>query len=388
MKNSRIYLDYAATTPLDPRVVDVIQKTQAEIFGNPNSIHREGQVARAKIDEARRSVAEIFNRQEQDVVFTPSATVANNLVLQGVVKRFKKLYPDIIPEIIISPLEHASVYETARAMEREGIIKLHTLSIDTNGQISIDELRKEISQKTALVSVQWVNNETGIIQSIQEIAEVIKENRTKNQTPYPFLHTDAVQGIGHLPITDIANTDYATLSAHKIYGPKGIGVLLLPQDPLLDPIIYGGGQENGWWAGTEPTERIVGCATALAYAHHEQKKNYETLSKIRAYTIQKLHQCDTYERIIIREWKLISPHILSIQLFGITRPDIALDMRGIAVSSGAACSQQSVAPSRVLQMLGLSATEAQESVRISFGKQTTKKEIDDFVKCVDTIFKI
>lgn len=380
MKNIRVYLDYAATTPLDRRVINAMQKIEMEAFGNPNSIHREGQIARTYIDEARRIIADIFMRREQDVVFTPSATAANNFVLQGIIKRFKKLHPDKTPEVIISPLEHASVYEVARALEQEALIKVHIVPINNNGEILIDELQKKISSKTALVSVQWVNNETGIIQPIREITRLIKKYHEENQTPYPFFHTDAVQGIGHLPIDNILGVEYTTISAHKIYGPKGIGVLLLPQEPLLSQIIYGGGQEHGWWSGTEATERIVGCAEAIKQATHEQKKDFEILSKRYAYTIQKLNQCSVRERIIIRNWKPISPHILSIQLRNTTRPDIALDQKGVAVSSGAACSQQSVSPSRVLRALGLSAQEAQESIRISFGKQTTEKEIDMFIK--------
>jgi cysteine desulfurase len=375
---NRIYFDYAATTPLDPRVRAAMEPYQKNLTGNPNSIHHEGQGARAAIDKSRQVVADIFKRAEEQIIFTPSATSANNLALQGIVKRFKKLYPHLIPEIIISPLEHASIYETARVLEREGEIILTLLTVNTNGQISLEELQEKISQRTALVSIQWVNNETGIIQPVEKIFEIMQTYRARHQTAYPFFHTDAVQGIGHLNIEKILNVDYITLSAHKIYGPTGIGVLIIPKEPLLEPIIYGGGQENNWWSGTESTDRIVGCGVAIKNALSEQQKESQHLKVLREYFIKQVSKHAPH--IIVRgEDNIQSPHIVSLHIPESIRPDVALDLAGIACSSGAACSQQSVAPSRVLQALGASIQEAQESVRVSFGKQTTKEEIDILV---------
>ncbi|MFA7201699.1 MAG: cysteine desulfurase family protein [Candidatus Paceibacterota bacterium] len=374
---NRIYLDHAATTPLDPRVRTAMELWQKEL-GNPNSIHAEGQRIRGAIDESRRTVAHIFERDEKQVVFIPSATAANNLILEGVIKRFKRLYTHVTPEIIISPLEHASVYEVARRLEREQEIVLTILSIDEQGRISPKELREKISPRTALVSIQWVNNETGIIQPVKEIIEILREYRTTSESAYPFFHTDAVQGIGHGPHQDLLGIDYITLSAHKIYGPTGIGVLLIPQEPLLEPIIYGGGQENGWWSGTESVDRIVGCAHALSYVIEEQKDQFKNLLELYTYAKEVL-QTRIPQVSFYGDDKFISPHILSFRIPGVLRPDIALDLAGIAVSSGAACSQQSVAPSRVLQVLGASVISAQESIRVSFGKQTTKKDIDQLI---------
>jgi len=381
---NRIYLDYAATTPLDARVRAQMERCQ-KLCGNPNSIHHEGQRVRAEIDTARRALAGVFGRDEQQVIFTASATTANNLVIHGVVERFKKLYPHLLPEIIISPLEHASVYEPARALERAGIIRLHLLPIHTDGTIEIEELKELLSEKTALVSVQWVNNETGIIHNVSEIIKAVSAFRTRTQSIYPYLHTDAVQGIGHVPSKEIEGADFISLSAHKVYGPTGVGVLCMPTHVLMEPIIYGGGQEYGWWSGTESVDRIVGCAHALMYALEEQKDAYTRLETLREYFIRRIQKYVPKIRICTSAWKHTSPHILSIHVCGIKRPDIALDMQGIAVSSGAACSVGSVVPSRTLQALGILDADAREMVRISMGKQTTQKEID---ACVEVLQKI
>ncbi|MCL5012154.1 MAG: cysteine desulfurase [Patescibacteria group bacterium] len=382
---TRIYLDYAATTPLDPHVAKAMHEAQ-EHTGNPNSIHQEGQIMRGFIDQARNDIAEVFSCTQEQIVFTPSATAANNLVLQGVVQRFKKLFPNITPEIIISPLEHASVYEVARALERDEEIILTILSVDTNGQISPRKLVEQISARTALVSVQWVNNETGIIQPTQEIIKVLHEYRAKHQTVYPFFHTDAVQGIGHVSLSEIQGSDFITISAHKLYGPTGVGVLVMLQNPLLDTLVQGGGQENGWWSGTESTDRIVGCAEAIKQILKNQDKETEHLKQLHTYTKEQLQKHIPHIQFYGSD-EYTSPHIVSLYLPGVVRPDIALDLEGIAVSSGAACSQQSVSPSRVLQALGASITQAQESLRISFGKQTTKKEIDVLVEKLKLIIE-
>lgn len=374
---NRIYLDYAATTPLDPRVRVAMELWQKET-GNPNSIHAEGRRMRGAIDESRRTIAQIFNRKEEQIVFTPSATTANNLVLQGVIKRFEKLYPQIIPEIIISPMEHASVYETVRRLEREEKIILTILSVDAQGIISLAELEKKISSRTALVSIQWVNNETGIIQPIEKITQIIQSYREKHENVYPFFHTDAVQGIGHIDIKQIQDAEYITASAHKIYGPTGIGILILPQEPLLDPIVYGGGQENAWWSGTESVDRIVGCAHACAWAVQEQVAQLQHMSQLCAHLKKEL-TTRIPDVFFYGGDSLISPHIVSFRVPYMMRLDIALDLEGIAVSSGSACSQQSVAPSRILQSLGASVIDAQESIRVSFGKQTTKQDIDQLI---------
>ena len=382
---TRIYLDYAATTPLDPQIADAMCEIQKHV-GNPNSIHHEGQIMRGFIDEARRNVAQIFDRAEQNVVFVPSATAANNFVLQGVVKRFKKLYAHIIPEIIISAVEHASIYEVARMLEREKEIVLTILPVDAQGSISMQELREKISERTALISIQWVNNETGIMQNIKEIAKIVASYKEQNQSVYPFFHTDAVQGIGHLPMQDCKVVDFITISAHKIYGPTGIGVLLMPQEPLIDPVLYGGGQENGWWSGTESADRIVGCAKAIVEALNNQEEQMHHYAMLRSYAKEKL-QAHSAGISFYGNEENVSPHIISFRIPQVLRPDIALDLEDIAVSSGAACSQQSVAPSRVLQAMGVSATYAQESIRVSFGKQTTKKEIDVLVDAIVTVQK-
>ncbi len=382
---NRIYLDYAATTPLDPRVRAAMEPWYG-VAGNPNSIHAEGQRTRGAIDESRRTVAHIFERKEEQIVFTPSATTANNLVLQGVIQRFKKLYAHITPEIIISPLEHASIYETARRLEREKEIVLTILSIDAQGRISLKELEEKISPRTALISIQWVNNETGLTQPIQEITEVIRAYRATHESAYPFFHTDAVQGMGHLATQEIKNADYITISTHKIYGPTGLGILILPEEPLLEPIIHGGGQENGWWSGTESVDRIVGGARALLYAVEEQEDRFKNLSHLYTYTKKELSTRIPGVSFYGAD-EFISPHVVSFRVPGVLRPDIALDLEGIAVSSGAACSQQNVAPSRIFQALGASAVSAQESVRVSFGNQTTQKDIDHLIDKIIIIEK-
>lgn len=366
-----IYLDYNATTPIDPRVLEEMLPYMKQDFGNPSSIHSLGMRARGALDRARESVAALVNAKPREIVFTSGGSEAGNFAIKGAAfgSGGKKG-----SHLITTAVEHESVLETFRFLERAGFTVTY-LDVNASGNIDLDELRDSISGDTLLVSCIYANNETGTVMPVAEIAGIVKERGA-------LFHTDAVQAAGKIEIdVNQIPADLVSLSAHKFYGPKGAGALYI-RDGLnktvrLEPLIHGGGQETGSRSGTENVPAIAGMGRAAETALRETVRDKERVGLLRdrlwdalSRELSGIRRNGSTERLL---W-----NTLNIRIDGVRGDSLAmaLDLDGIAVSTGSACSEGKVEPSHVLMAMGLSRAEASSSVRFSLGRFTTEEEID------------
>ncbi len=379
IKNS-IYLDYAASTPLALEVAKAMDGCRSN-FGNPGSLHLLGQRAISLLDEARQTIAQNLGANFNEIIFTGSATEANNLALRGAVKLFRQKFPKVKPHLIVSSLEHESVLATAKDLATEGV-GLTILGVSREGVVNLEELLLALRPNTVLVSIMHANNETGVIQPLSKIAEIIEQFRqdhkkTKHgENRYPLLHTDAAQSLQFIKY-DLKNlgVDLLTISAQKIYGPKGVGALYVKRKKLnpdiLSPVITGGGQEYGLRSGTENISGIVGFARAINLAAKLRATATKRLTKLRLEFESGLKSLPR-EVTIHSEQAPRLPHIVSFRLPGVSNEKalIKLDQAGICLATGPACSSRSHAPSHVLLAMGLTEQAAKESLRASFGRDT------------------
>ena len=411
----RIYFDYAASTPVDSRVERAMRPYFLAKFGNAGSLHSFGQEAIAATDAARATIARLIGADFHEVIFTGSATEANNLALRGAVARWKDLSgnKDIKPRIVISAIEHESVLETARDLERGGAVEIVYLPVDKGGFVDPIAVAHAINECTVLVSVMYANNEIGSVQPIVAIAEAVRAARARMHTQklevgaannsYPLFHTDAVQAFQFLDCdVQKLGVDMMTLSSHKIYGPKGVGALYVRDNsvahnksnagPLitLKPIMTGGGQEFGVRSGTENVPLIVGFAKAAELAAAARTTETKRLTALMQYLIKGIKKTSRkaegngpFGSHIISA-KNALPNILNVYFPDHSAEDVVvrLDLAGIAVSSGSACRARAAMPSYVISALGHSEARAKSSVRISLGRATTKSDIDHLIKAL------
>ncbi|HLE25943.1 MAG TPA: cysteine desulfurase NifS [Thermodesulfobacteriota bacterium] len=364
----RVYLDYNATTPIDPRVFEAMIPYMKEEFGNPSSIHSYGMAGKAALDNSREQIAELLGAGPREIVFTSCGSESNNLAIKGIAFQLREKGN----HLITTQVEHASVLETFRFLESQGFNSTY-LSVDKYGLIDLEELREAITDDTILVSVMFANNETGVLMPIQEIAELVKEKRV-------IFHTDAIQAVGKIDI-NLKNlpVDLLSISGHKLYGPKGVGALLIRDGVKFGPLIHGGGQERGKRSGTENVAGIVGLGKACEI--FKQDAGY----KMQDARIKDLRD-ELYEGISerISGFKLNGHHekrlsnTLNLSFEGVEGESLVmnLDLEGIAVSTGSACSEGNVEPSHVLLAMGLSKEQAVSSVRFSLGRFTEKEDIN------------
>lgn len=393
-----IYLDYAATTPVDKRVYKKMipyLSGKKGFFGNPHSLHRDGQRAFGALDHARDIIAQHLTAHHRDILFTGSATEANNLAIRGVFKGYfrNRKSCTTIPEIIVSSIEHPSVLETVKDLERDGSAKIHYLGVGREGVVDINELKNKLSENTILVSVMWANNETGVIQPIEKIGAIIHEYKSSraatSENCYPIFHTDAVQALQYFDLNVIkSRVDAMTLSAHKIYGPKGVGCLYLRHDyhNVLAPIITGGGQENQKRSGTQNVAGIVGFAHALQVCAQERKTEHKRQAELSAYCFHELKK-HIPDIEINGELEQRSPHILNIYIPRLERPVVALDSVGLLLSSGSACAGRRIEISHVLRAMGYSDERILRSVRISIGRPTKRGDVLVVIKRITRVLK-
>jgi len=363
-----IYLDYQATTPLDPRVLEAMLPYLKENFGNPHSVHHVyGREAEEAVERARWQVADLINAERREVVFTSGATESNNTAIKGAARFHGALGRR---HIVTVETEHKCVLESCKRLESEGF-EVTRLPVRPNGLVDLDDLARAIRDDTILVSVMAVNNEIGVIQSLAEIGALCRERGV-------YFHTDAAQGAGKIDLDVRAmNIDLLSISGHKLYGPKGVGALYVRRRPRvrLEPLMDGGGQERALRSGTVPTPLVVGLGEACAIALAEMAEERARLAALRT----RLHQ-----GLAARIPDLAVNGDLEARIPGnlnITIPDLAAEaliehMPGIAVSTASACSSASVEPSYVLSALGLSDEAAAASLRIGLGRFTTAAEID------------
>ncbi len=375
MKPKRIYLDYAASTPVDSAVIKAMAPYFAVEFGNPGSLHSFGQRALGAVDKAREVIAKNLGTDFRNVVFTGSATEANNLALRGVVIYFlqSRTGKNISPKIIITSIEHESVLDTARDLEKDGVEVVY-LPVDRNGVVEIKKVREALDERTVLVSVMCVNNEIGSVQLIKEISKTIADFR--KERAYPLFHTDAAQALNYFDCSvGKLGVDIMTLSGQKICGPKGIGALYARNPKMLSPIITGGGQEFGLRSGTENVPAIVGFGKAVELAVRDRDRNFREVKLLKDRFWRGLKKIYPPAEI---NGDAGAPHILNVHFPTEYAGDllIKLDIAGVAASAGSACSARSFSPSHVLQALGLSGERVRGSLRFSFGKAASKSEID------------
>ena len=372
MNNERIYFDNAATTNLGAEALNAMLPVLTSEYGNASSIHSFGRSAARLVDESRETIAETINAKSNEIYFTSSGSEANSWALTGIAEANRTRGN----HIITSKIEHPSVLEECKHLENNGY-EVTYLDVDHNGFVNFVELLRAIKPTTILISIMSANNELGTIQNIKAIAQTAHEKGI-------IFHTDAVQLYGHmhLDVVDLG-IDAMTISAHKMYGPKGVGALYISNNIQIDPIIYGGNQERHKRGGTTNTAGIVGFARAAEVAHRDMKTNNHKLRALSEYFITKLNE--NIENIIINanvRQKLA--HIVSVGFVGVDGESLLtkLDMNGIAVSTGSACSSNSLAVSHVMQAIGLSNDTAKSTVRFSFGKNNSYEEIDKAVAII------
>jgi len=387
----RTYLDYAATTPVDPRVLRVMLPYLKEKFGNPSSPHRWGREARLAIEESRKKVAKTLGAKPEEIIFTSGATESINLAHKGLIRgmfyRAKKIKT---PHLIISLVEHKAVLETCQYLERLGVAKVTYLPVDKNGLVGVADIEKAIHPETVLVSMMFVNNEVGMIEPIDKIGRLIKKiNQTKNrrQETKIYFHTDATQAIQYLDChVERLGVDLLSLSGHKIYAPKGIGVLYLRKGTPLSRQQNGGGQEHQLRAGTENVPYIVGLGKAIELVQENKVQSAKRIGKLRDRLISGILKNIKRVRVVGHPTKQ-APHIASFVVQGAEGEAmlLLLDEAGIAASSGSACTSGLLEPSHVLTAMGYQPQEAHGSLRFSLGKQTTEEEIDYVIKVLPGI---
>jgi len=379
---NKIYLDYSATTPVDPRVVRAMFPYLSEKFGNTMSLHSFGQEAKQALEESREFLANLIGAKPSEIIFTSSATESNNLALKGVALARRSLGEGgFASHIIISQIEHPCIMESAKWLETQGF-EITRLPVDKYGLINSNDVKKAITKKTILVSIIHASNEIGTIEPIEEIGRICKEKGV-------YFHTDAAQSFGKIPIdVNKMNIDLLTASSHKMYGPKGAAILFVREGVGIEPIIHGGGHERGLRSSTVNIPAIVGFAQACKICQREMKKEGQRLKKLRDKLIKGVFKKipDSYlnghpEKRLPNNanfwFKFIEGESIIIQL----------DLLGIASSTGSACSSAKLEPSHVLLAIGLKPQEAHGSLRLSLGRWTKENEINYVLKVLPEIIK-
>ncbi|MDA8125400.1 MAG: cysteine desulfurase family protein [Deltaproteobacteria bacterium] len=366
MEKERIYLDYAATTPLDPQVLAAMLPCFGRVFGNPASLHAFGQEAGMAVEAARNKLAALLGAAPAEIVFTSGGTESDNFALKGVAYGNREKGD----HLIVSAVEHHAVLESARFLEKEGF-RITLLPVDGTGRVDPEDVRRAITEKTILISVMHANNEIGTLQPVAAIGAIARERGI-------CFHTDAVQTFGHLPFTAAdLNADLVSASAHKLYGPKGVGLLYIRKGTRLAPFLHGGEQEGRRRASTLNVPGIVGFAKAAELAAAELPGELERLTVLR----------DRFQRGVLERLAGVRlnghpaerlPGHIHFSLSGIEAEGVllGLDMQGIACATGSACSSTSMEASHVLSAIGLPREFLRGSLRFTLGRQTTEEEVD------------
>jgi cysteine desulfurase len=368
-----VYLDYAATTPVRAEVREAILPFFSERFGNPSSVHRWGREARAALEEARARLAAVIGASPGEVVFTRGGTESDNLAILGR-HRAEPQRP-----VACSCIEHKAALSATRCASRSGA-PLHLLGVDAEGRVRLDELPEVLASEPAVVSVMWANNEIGTIQPVEEIAERCREAGV-------VFHTDAVQALGKLRVrVDEVPVSLLSVSAHKIGGPKGVGALFVRRRTKIVPLVHGGGQERGLRPGTEDVAGAVGFALAAELAEREREATCTRIGALRV-RLQAALTERVPDLVVNGGGAQRIPTVLNTSFPGVDAEALllTLDLEGIAVSSGSACTTGAVEPSHVLLALGRSPEVAGPSVRFSLGRETTEEEIDRVIGVVPRV---
>ncbi len=372
-----VYLDNAATTPMDPRVIEEVNKHFKETYGNSMSLHSVGQKAAQLLIKCREAIASLINADRDDIFFTSSGTEADNIAVFGVALKCKSRGN----HIITSTIEHHAVGNPFKELEKKGF-EVTVLPVDNDGLINLDDLEKAITDKTVLLSIMFANNEIGTIQPMKEIGAIAKKHNI-------IFHTDAVQAFGKVPIdVNEMNIDLLSASAHKLYGPKGVGMLYIRNKGVkegwgkfIEPIMHGGGHERGMRPSTVNIPGIAGFAKAVEIAKEELVSEMERQIKLRDKIIKQVTE-NIEDSFLNGHPTIRLPNNVNLGFKYIEGESIVLDldMEGIATSTGSACSSESLDPSHVLLAIGLKPEEAHGSLRVSLGRFTTEKDVEYFLE--------
>lgn len=376
-----IYLDHAATTPLHEAVYEEMKPYYLNLYGNPSSLHLYGDRAEDCVTSSRKLIAKMIGAKEGKIVFTSGGSESNNLALKGITQKYKK-YGN---HIIVSAIEHDSVLSTCQHLEEQGYDVTY-VPVNKYGQVNIDELSKALSERTILVSVMHANNEVGTIQPIEQIGSIIKQYRHAHNSKMPFFHCDAVQTVGKEKIEATKwGIDALSFSAHKFYGPKGIGVLWINRGLRIDTLIHGGGQEFGFRSGTQNVPGIVGATKALQLCYENRDTLNRHYESICSYTREKLEKIKGVT-LSVPEKVCLPTHIHFIcdKIEGQAIMQ-ELSRQGIAISTSSACHARHWAPSHVMTAMGHSVDKTRQAVRITMGKDITIQDIDYFIEKLNGI---
>ncbi len=366
MMKKKIYLDYAATTPTDPRVVKAMLPYFTKSFGNPSSIHSFGQEGKRAIEEARDKVANLIGAESEEIVFTSGGTEADNFALKGVAFANEKKGN----HIITTAIEHHAVIEACKFLEKRGF-KVIYLPVDRDGLVNPEDVKKSITDKTILISVMHANNEIGTIEPIVEVGKIAQEREI-------YFHTDAVQTTGHLPLdVDELNVDLLSMSSHKLYGPKGVGALYIRKGTRVISFMHGGEQERRRRASTENVPGIVGLGKAVEIAKEEMNEEAKHLTSLRDRLINGILERIREVRLNGHPTQRLPNNVnVSIEFVEGESMLLNLDLAGVAASTGSACSSSSLEPSHVLLAIGLSPEIAHGSLRFTLGRGTNEEDIN------------
>lgn len=360
-----VYLDYAATTPVDKRVAEKMIPYLTETFGNPASnSHAFGWTAEEAVEKARADIAALINADPKEIVFTSGATESDNLAIKGAANFYKTKGK----HLITVKTEHKAVLDTMRELERQGF-EVTYLGVQENGLIDLEELKAAIRDDTILISVMWVNNEIGVVQDIPAIGEICRERKI-------IFHVDAAQACGKVPVdVEAAKIDLLSMSGHKVYGPKGIGALYVRRKPRvrLEAQMHGGGHERGFRSGTLPTHQIVGMGEAFRIAKEELEQDMAHYAKLRDIFLKGIEGIE--EVYINGDLEHRAPNNLNVSFNFVEGESLIMAVKELAVSSGSACTSASLEPSYVLRALGRNDELAHSSLRITFGRMTTEEEV-------------
>jgi len=385
----RIYLDHSATTYLDKRVKRVMDLFWEKNFGNPSALYEEGRRAKKALDQARADIASVIGARPEEIIFTGGGTESDNLAIFGVVKALENSASKQKKHIITTKIEHHAILNAVKNLEEEDF-KATYLNVDENGLVDPIDVKQALRPETVLVSVMYANNEIGAIQPIAEISEIIKEyrkNKTGIREKTPFFHSDACQAAGYLEMdVEKLGVDLMTVNGSKIYGPKGIGFLYVRSGVKLKPIVYGGGQEKGLRSGTENLAAIAGLAEAFKISQKERKKESARLIKLRDKLIKGILK--TIPKTVLNGHpKKRLPNNVNVSILDIEGESavLYLDARGIAVSTGSACTSRNLEPSHVISALGRPFEYSHSSLRFTLGRKTNGKEIDYVLKILSEV---
>lgn len=382
MNSKLIYLDHAATTPMDPEVLKAMQPYFTERFGNPSSFHTMGMQAKDAMQEAREQLASLIGAHEDEILFTSGGTESNNVALMGVVHAHTSLLKqkfglDAIPHVVTSSIEHHAVLEPLLHLQKLKQIELTVIPVDRQGLIDLQAVKEALKPTTILVSIMMANNEIGTIEPVADIGRVILAWRKEQKTIYPFLHSDACQAAGYLDLNvEKSHVDLLTLNGSKIYGPKGVGLLFVRRGVKLAPFLIGGGQQRGIRSGTENVPGIIGLAKALELVQAKREGESARLAVLRDKLTEGLLAIP--KTILNGHLTERLPNSVNVSFLDIEGEAavLYLDAQGVMASTGSACASASLDPSHVILATGLSYEAAHGSIRFTLGKDTTEADIE------------